>query len=225
MTPRAFVLLSWWLALAITAGAGPAWAQQQDKGKRGDGAAERGIALYEQRDFAAAAAALDTALAAGVSAYDVELIYTVLGNALNELGRFDDAIAAHRKALEINPRFHEAWVNLGIVYRLLGEYDHAEQSYLKALELAPDYAELHASLGALYIFRDEAPRAVESLERAIRLDRTLAVAHANLAIAYAMIGKFDAAESKLRQAIVLGYRNGAVVRERIDALRAAKREP
>ena len=188
----------------------------------GDGAAGRGIALYELRHYEAALLALDTAIAGGVSKYPLEQVYTILGNTLNELNRFEEAIAAHRKAIDINPQYHEAWVNLGIVYRLKGDYEQAEACYLKALVIAPNYAQLHASIGALYVFKDEPDKAVSSLERAIALDQQLPVAHANLAIAYAMAGKFDRAESELRRAIVLGYRNGPTVRARIDALKATR---
>ena len=216
-TPRHLIVLQIVLTLTSFA-AEPAVGQG-----KGDRAAERGIALYQQGDYPAAELALDSALAAGVSKYPREQLYTILGNTLNELNRFDEAIAAHRKALEINPRLHEAWVNLGIVYRLTGDFEQAEVCYLKALAIAPNYAQLHASLGALYIFKDEPHKAIPSLERAIALDRQLAVSHANLALAYAMIGKFDEAESALRRAIVLGYRNAATIQERIDALKAAKK--
>ncbi|HEV8265730.1 MAG TPA: tetratricopeptide repeat protein [Gemmatimonadales bacterium] len=220
---RHFIVIPIVSTLTIHGVCEPAFGQGRGNQGRGDRAAERGIALYHQRDYQAAVGALDTALAAGVSRYPLEQVYTILGNTLNELNRFEEAVSAHRKALEINPTFHEAWVNLGIVYRLKGDYEQAEICYLRALEIAPNYAELHASLGALYIFKDEAHKAVSSLERAIQLDRQLPVAHANLAIAYAMTGKFDAAESALRRAIVLGYRNGPKVRERIDALRATQK--
>ena len=217
---RLIVLIA--ATLTICAPGRPAFGQARGSPGRGDGAASRGIALYEQRQYEAAAVALDTAIAGGVSKYSLEQVYTILGNTLNELNRFEEAIAAHRKAIDINPRFHEAWVNLGVVYRLRGDYEQAEACYLKALAIAPNYAQLHASLGALYIFKDEPAKAVPSLERAIALDQQLPVAHANLAIAYAMAGKFDEAESALRRAIVLGYRNGPTVRARIDALKATR---
>ena len=219
-TPLRYLVVKIAATLTICAACEPEFGQGSGSGGRGDRLADRGIALFEQRDYQAALLALDSALAAGVSRHPLEHVYTIRGNALNELNRFDEAIAAHRKAVEINPQFHEAWVNLGVVYRLQGDYDQAEACYLKALAIEPNYAVLHASLGALYIFKDEPAKGISSLERAVALDRQLPLAHANLAIAYATTGRFDEAESELRRAVVLGYRNGPLVRERIDALKA-----
>jgi tetratricopeptide (TPR) repeat protein len=221
-TPLRHLIVQIAATFAICAACEPGFGQGGGSGGRGNRAAERGIALYKQRDYEAALLALDSALAAGVSKYPLEQVYTMRGNTLDELNRFEEAVAAHRKAVEINPQYHQAWVNLGIVYRLQGDYDQAEVCYLKALAIAPNYAELHASLGALYIFKNESAKAVSSLERAVALDRQLPVSHANLATAYAMTGRFDEAESALRRAIVLGYRNGPTVRQRIDALKATK---
>jgi tetratricopeptide (TPR) repeat protein len=221
-TPLRHLIVKIAATLTICAACEPTSGQGGASGGRGNRVADRGIALFERREYQAALLALDSALAAGVSKYSPEHLHTVRGNVLNELDRLEEAVAAHRKALEINPRFHEAWVNLGIVYRLQGDYDQAEECYRNALAIAPNYAELHASLGALYIFKDEPAKAVASLERAVALDRQLPVAHSNLAMAYAMTGRFDEADSALRRAIVLGYPNGPAIRERIDALKATK---
>jgi tetratricopeptide (TPR) repeat protein len=211
--------------LTICVASEPALGQAPRGQGKGDRAADRGIALYNDGDYHAAALALDSALAAGLSKYPREQIYTILGNSLNELDRFDEAIGAHRKAIAINARYHEAWVNLGIVYRLQGDYEQAESCYLKALALAPNYAELHASLGALYIFKDEPKKAILSLRRAIALNRQLPVAHANLALASAMNGEFEEAEASLKRAIALGYKNGPTVQGRIDELKGTSRSP
>jgi tetratricopeptide (TPR) repeat protein len=148
---RSFMVIQVVSTLTICGIVDPPFGQDRGTQGRGDRAADRGIALYQQRDYEAALRALDTALSAGVFRYPLEQLYTIRGNMLNELNRFEEAVSAHRKALEINPQLHEAWVNLGIVYRLMGDYEHAEICYLRALEIAPNYAELHASVGALYI--------------------------------------------------------------------------
>ena len=111
---------------------------------------------------------------------------------------------------------------MGIAYRHMGDYPEAERCYTQAIRIDPEYAEAHASLGALNVHRGEATKAIEALETAIRLDPALATAHGSLALAYAMARRFDDAERELQQAVVLGYANHPVVRERIDALRAGE---
>jgi len=188
----------------------------------GDEYASRGIEAYEAGRYDEAVNELQQAIEAGVTQYDIEEVYTILGNTYDNLDLYDEAVDAHEKALELNPDYFKAWVNLGITYRHEGDLDRAEESYNKALNLAPDYAELHASIGALDIIMGEPEKAIEALERAIGLDSQLAVAHSNLALAYAMVGRFEEAEASLQQAIILGYDNWAVIQERIDSLKAVQ---
>ena len=93
--------------------------------------------------------------------------------------------------------------------------------YQLALKLAPDYAELHASMGALAIYQSDFDTAVTHLEEAVELDDSLPVAHSNLALAYASVGRFDDADAELKKAIIRGYHQPEVIRERIDELRKA----
>jgi len=190
----------------------------------GDQHALKGFRLLSQGDYPDAARHLETALQKGLSEQKYEVVYTCLGNAYNEMGEFDKSIQMHKKALDTDPSFHEAWVNLGIVYRLTGEFEEAERCYSKALELNPDYAELHVSLGSLYIHQQRYEEAVQELERAVSLDGRLPVAWGNLALAYATVAEFDKAEAALKKAVLLGYRNGRGVQERISALRALAEE-
>lgn len=186
----------------------------------GDGYAYRGIQAYEAGEYLTAVRELEKALTLQTQRYSTATMFTVLGNAHDQLANYAAAISCYQRALDADARFYRAWVGLGIVYRHQGNYEAAESSYQKALTLEPGYAELHASLGALYIFRNEVTRAIQSLEQAIRLNPTVAIAHANLALAYAMAKRFDEAESSLRQAVALGYKNHKSISDRIAALRA-----
>ena len=186
----------------------------------GDRDARRGYRLLLDRKFKNAASALEKALEKGLQKEKAEIVHTCLGNAYNELDRFEEAIAQHKKALDVNPKFHKAWVNLGICHRLTGKFDEAEKCYKKALELKPDYAELWASMGALYIHQGKYDEAVKVLRKSVSLDKNVAVAWSNLSLALASVGDFDEADKCLKKAVVLGYRNGPLVQKRINALRS-----
>lgn len=191
-----------------------------DRSVSGDVHVDRGVRAYNDKQYEEAVRELTLATQKPLKRHQADEVHTILGNALNELDRLDDARAAHERALELNPKNHKAWVNLGIVHRLSGEFDEAERCYQEAVKLQPDYAELHASLGALYIHRDESDKAISHLEKSIELDEQLAVAHANLSLAYAMVGRFTDAEAQLKRAVVLGYENGPLIRSRIKELKA-----
>ena len=204
----------WSVVLLFLAAALPAWAAG------GDALLESGAQAFQEGRYEQTVADMHAALEAGLDQYEPKLAYAILGNAYAEMDMVDEAIAAQEKALELDPRYHIAWVNLGVAYRLSGDFDKAEQCYKKALEIEPEYAELHASLGALYVFREQPEKAVESLQKAIGLDPSLPVSHANLALAYAMLKRFDDADRSFARAIDLGYKRADELKERIDDLKA-----
>ena len=185
----------------------------------GDSQVTTGVRLYEQRQFAEALSELEDALDKPLRDYTRSDVLTIIGNCYNELDRFEEALTYHDRAIREDPNNYQAYVNKGIVYRLMGNYDQAATSYAKALELAPEYAELHASMGALAIYRDDYPTAINHLERAVELDDALAVAHSNLALAYATVRRFDEADSELKKAVVRGYHQPEVIKQRIEQLR------
>ncbi|MCB0167227.1 MAG: tetratricopeptide repeat protein [Anaerolineae bacterium] len=188
--------------------------------RSGDLFAERGQEAYDSGDYTRAIQQFDLAIEAGVTTHDLAEIYTTMGAAYDQLDQFDEALAAHKRAVEIDPESFRAWNNLGIAYFYLGQLNEAESSQKRAINLKPDYAFAYASLGAVYVSRNEPNAAIQVLAEAIRLDETIATAHANLALAYALAGQFDAAEDSLQRAIVLGYENGAVVQQRINHLKS-----
>ena len=59
------------------------------------------------------------------------------GTALAKKGEHDQAILCFDKALEINPRFVEAYCNRGVTYDKKGEYDRAISDFNKVIEIDP----------------------------------------------------------------------------------------
>ena len=57
---------------------------------------------------------------------------------LKKLGRYEEALQAIDKALELNPDYSDAWYNKGVALRKLGRYEEALQAIDKALKLKPD---------------------------------------------------------------------------------------
>ncbi len=72
-----------------------------------------------------------------------------LGQALAEIGRFDEAIVLYQKALVLNPEDAEAHCGLANVLLCVSRADEAAAEYSKALELNPDDAQARASLDVL----------------------------------------------------------------------------
>ncbi len=187
--------------------------------QNGDYNIEIGSNYYIKGDFESAEKELRKALNKELKQCSKKKYYTILGNTYNELELFDSSIVYHRKALDLDPNYVTALVNLGVVYRLTSEFELAEQCYLKAKEINPEDPELYASLGALNIYQGNVELAIENLNMAIELDPQLTVAYSNYALALAMIGEFDKAEKELKKAVILGYKNGNLINERINNLK------
>ncbi|HON37088.1 MAG TPA: tetratricopeptide repeat protein, partial [Methanothrix sp.] len=54
---------------------------------------------------------------------------------LDSQGKYDEAIQAYDKAIEIDPQYTEAWSNKGVTLAEQGKYDEAIQAYDKAIEI------------------------------------------------------------------------------------------
>ena len=66
-----------------------------------------------------------------------ELFYAARGNALQGLGRYEEAIVDFRRALGLKPQAHEFWNNIGVCYESLGQFEKAAEYYERAHKLAP----------------------------------------------------------------------------------------
>lgn len=61
------------------------------------------------------------------------------GEGLYNQGKYEEAIQAFDKAIEIEPQFAAAWNNKGVTLNRLGRYEEALQVYDKALEFDPQF--------------------------------------------------------------------------------------
>jgi tetratricopeptide (TPR) repeat protein len=52
-------------------------------------------------------------------------------------GRYNDAVNAYSKAIELNPKLAEPYQNRGLAYKSLGNSNQAINNYDKAIELNP----------------------------------------------------------------------------------------
>ena len=95
---------------------------------------QAGVAVRE-RDFALAIALLDRA--AAIRPFDHAVFYN-LGLAYYELGRFDEAIAAHRNSLRLNMSYAKAWMKLGACHLLSQHWAEALACQRMVIDLAPD---------------------------------------------------------------------------------------
>ncbi len=90
-----------------------------------------------------------------------------LGNIYQRLGRHEEAVAAYRRVIELEPRQAVPWNSLGMVYRALNRLDDSIAAYERAIELDPDYGWPYHNLGLIYEQRGEYDSALNRYQQAI----------------------------------------------------------
>lgn len=84
--------------------------------------------------------------------------------------QWDRAVQAYLQAVRADPRFVEAWTNLGYAYRKLRDYARSVEAYRRALSLRPDYVPAHDYLARTYLAMGDRQKATEQYEILRRLD-------------------------------------------------------
>ncbi len=150
---------------------------------------QEGAELLQQGDAAAALKRFQEALARNAA---VALLHLYAGTALHELGRYEEAIAAYRSALEIAPQAGEVHNNRGNSLMALGRFTEAVASFSRAAELLPaspvPLTARATALQALGMVRE----AETDCRRALTIDPAFAEAHWNLSLALLLTGKYHA---------------------------------
>ncbi len=121
-----------------------------------------GLVRYESKQFPEAVAALRGALEIQEDA----LGQLWLGMALDDAGQPEAALAAFRKALEIDPESYEARHNLGYLLRSSGRPEEAVATLAPLLEKRPDQVRTLYELG---LAQAEAGRSEEARATLVRL--------------------------------------------------------
>lgn len=180
------------------------------KERRGAGAApdrhrhrqklETAFAQHQQGDLAGAERIFRQILAVQPDHPDA---MRMLGEVLNDLGRFADSIALLRRAVALQPGNTAALYSLGNAYRLGGQADAAITAYRASLALNPDFAGSHHGLGTAYRQAEREREALEHFRHAARLQPGWAVVWKDLGLTFARLGDLAMAEAALSRAVSL----------------------
>jgi Flp pilus assembly protein TadD len=98
-------------------------------------------------------------------------------------GRFAEAVAEFKKALQEDPNYLPAQVNLAYAYERMNRFDEAIQEYQVALVLMPDSFFVRNNLGVLYDKKGRYDDAIAEFEGALKSEPGNTMALNNLATA------------------------------------------
>jgi tetratricopeptide (TPR) repeat protein len=103
------------------------------------------------------------------------------------------AIGAYEHAIEADPAFADAYVNLGRLLQERGRPREAEVIYRKGIAQCPSEALLRYNLGVLLDEKGQRPAALQAYQEALALQDDLADCHYNIALLYEAAGQTRAA--------------------------------
>ena len=109
------------------------------------------------------------------------------------LKEYDNAILYFQKAIQLNPQYSNAYINLGNVYYEKHIPDKAIQLYEKAIELNPQNAPAYENMGNAYADKGNLDKAIQLYEKAIDLNPQDSGAYFNLGVTYGEKGNLDKA--------------------------------
>lgn len=111
-------------------------------------------------------------------------VHNMLGVIAYQRGHADEAVLRFQKAVDINPRYNEAVLNLSVALNELGRYEEAKSAYQKIEEAG-----------------DASPSSVDELDDFVR--GKIANLHAKVAEGYEAVGLHEPAIAELRLALDL----------------------
>jgi Flp pilus assembly protein TadD len=137
-----------------------------------------------------------------------------LGDALHEEGRFQEAMEAGARSMQLRPQNARAWNVVGIALAQLGSLDDATAHLEQAVRLDPRYAEAWYNLGVSCGQGGDHARAARAFTQAAHLDPENAKVWANLAVARSMVGDAAGADAAMTQLERLDPGRAAAMRKR-----------
>lgn len=128
-------------------------------------------------------------------------LHYLLGCALEDLGRAEDAIEQYRAALALDPRAAKAANNLGVLLEVAGRLEEAGRQYEAALAADPDLSQALLNLANLHKRLGDLQKAAFWLKKACDRDPRNPDMLCSLAECYVLTWKLDEAEAICRGAL------------------------
>ena len=171
---------------------------------------QRGRELYEKKDYAHAEPLLEQVIASGVGFADV---YDMLGVMAHMRGALKDARVFFEKAVQINPNYTDALLNLAVALNDLRDYEAAKEIFDRLNNRAANtpgqiepyargkIANMHADTSQAYAELGMTIEAIEEMQKAVTIAPTFADLRVRLGLLYRDAGDSLLARREFEAAI------------------------
>lgn len=129
--------------------------------------------------------------------------YVGLGLGLSCLHRYNEAIMAYQKAIAINPKDPDLYINLGESLCHLNHNLKAIMAYQKAIDLNPNYDSPYYYLGRALSDIQRHDEAVVAYQKAIAINPKNSDSHSDLGISLSILHRYDEAIIAYQKAIAI----------------------
>ncbi len=129
--------------------------------------------------------------------------YFSLGTVFLEKEDLDSALAFYSKALELNPKYVEAFENRAYVFDKMGRFDEAASDYSKSIGLKPSRYQAYYNRAGVFSKMGLTEKALADYDKVIDLDPMNYDAYNNRGIVLYNGGQLDKALNAYNQAIAL----------------------
>ncbi|MFQ5407108.1 MAG: tetratricopeptide repeat protein, partial [Anaerolineales bacterium] len=123
------------------------------------------------------------------------------GYYLENVGSYEEAIAAYQAAATINPNLGFLYMRLGLNYRVLQDYETALEYFARASALNPDEVLPYLSISRTYFQVGEYGRSAQYLESALELAPDDPDIYGRLGLVYFKALNYEGAEIELECAV------------------------
>src|SRR5262249_51983260 len=127
-------------------------------------------------------------------------LHLKLGRMLSKAQRLDQAVAAYRKAFEVEPNNAYAYADLAEALAKQGKSDEALAVYVRYVAANPEKSVAQHALGQAYRRARQWDKAIAALQQANRLAPNNAPYHGELGQAYRHTRQWDKAIAEFREA-------------------------
>ncbi|MBI2565862.1 MAG: tetratricopeptide repeat protein [Candidatus Schekmanbacteria bacterium] len=110
---------------------------------------------------------------------------------LMDAKKTDEALAALKRASELDPTSANAFFDMGAIYYQKGDTESAVKSFLTAKDLSPNNPEVYFNLGASYNKMEQVDKAEETLRECLRLKKDHLKATYLLGLVLTKMKRFD----------------------------------
>ncbi len=123
-----------------------------------------------------------------VRAKDYSAVYTFMALGFEEVGQYENVIAAYGKVLQYDMANTTAWSNMGLIYKMMGNAKEAYNSFYNAILYNPENAMAYSNMAHFYLESADPENALSYALKAIELNANVYQAMSTAAIAYKMLG-------------------------------------